>query len=113
MEIFPCPEFISLFLDKFKVPYHIPFMSHTSTLTSKNQTTIPKAIVDALKIKPSATLCYDLEPDGSVRLTAKTASFSEMAGKFLRPLPGKTATVMEMKAAVKAAAAQRFKKQKP
>jgi bifunctional DNA-binding transcriptional regulator/antitoxin component of YhaV-PrlF toxin-antitoxin module len=88
----------------------IPYMSHTSTLTSKNQTTIPKAVVAALNIKPSATLCYDLELDGTVRLTAKTASFAGLAGTFPAKRSGKPASVAEMQAAVKSAAAKRFKR---
>ncbi len=41
-------------------------MSITSKLTAKNQTTIPKAVVEALQIKPSSLLLYEIEPDGRV-----------------------------------------------
>jgi bifunctional DNA-binding transcriptional regulator/antitoxin component of YhaV-PrlF toxin-antitoxin module len=88
-------------------------MSHTSTLTSKNQTTIPKAIVEALKVRPSATLCYEVEGDGSVRLTAKTASFQELAGTFRAKREGKPVSIDEMKSAVKSEAARRFRKTNP
>ena len=101
----------SLVLEKIKESEHIPYMSYTSTLTSKNQTTIPKAIVEALKIKPSATLCYDVEDDGSVRITAKSASFMDLAGTFPRNSPAKPVTVEQMKAAVRSEAVRRSKKQ--
>ncbi len=83
-------------------------MGHTSTLTSKNQTTIPKAIVAALGVKPSAVLNYVLEPDGSVRLIAKSATFAGLSATF--PLGKSTipATPEEMRAAVKATAAGKF-----
>ena len=57
-------------------------MSVTSKLTAKNQTTIPKAVVEALQVKPSSMLVYEIEPDGRVLLTAKSASFAELAGTF-------------------------------
>ncbi|MFM7830662.1 MAG: type II toxin-antitoxin system PrlF family antitoxin, partial [Planctomycetaceae bacterium] len=44
-------------------------MSITSKITSKNQTTIPKAVVQALQIKPSSLLMYEIEPGGRVVLT--------------------------------------------
>ena len=57
-------------------------MSITSKLTAKNQTTIPKAVVEALQIKPSSMLLYEIEPDGRVVLSAKSATFEELAGMF-------------------------------
>ncbi|MEI8038230.1 MAG: hypothetical protein WCJ14_07545 [Verrucomicrobiota bacterium] len=102
-----------MILAEFTESTIVPCMSHKSTLTSKNQTTIPKAIVAALNIKPSATLCYDLELDGTVRLSAKTASFTELAGTFPVKVAAKPATVAEMKTAVKSQAAQRFKRRNP
>jgi bifunctional DNA-binding transcriptional regulator/antitoxin component of YhaV-PrlF toxin-antitoxin module len=83
-------------------------MGHTSTLTSKNQTTIPKAIVAALGVKPSAVLCYELEPDGSVRLTAKSATFAGLAATFPLQKPTRSATLAEMQAAVRSTAARKF-----
>jgi antitoxin PrlF len=85
-----------------------------STLTSKNQTTIPKAVVEALKLKPSDQLVYEIEPDGRVLLSAKTGTFASVAAS----LPGKSRkgpakSVDEMRAAVKAAAVQRFKRVQP
>lgn len=65
-----------------------------STLTTKNQTTIPKAVIEAA---------------GRVVLSAKTASFASVAASLSRkPNPARTAA--EMNAAVKAAAVKRFKR---
>jgi antitoxin PrlF len=82
-----------------------------STLTSKNQTTIPKAVIEALKLKPSDQLVYEIEPDGRVVLTAKTGTFASVAETLSRKRrSGPARSVEEMKEAVKAAAVQRFKR---
>ena len=81
-------------------------MVFTSTLTSKNQTTIPKAVVAALKAQPSATLCFEMESDGRVILTAKSASFAQLAGSFPKRKKSKPAALEEMDAAVRAGAAR-------
>lgn len=83
-------------------------MAHTSTLTSKNQTTIPKAVVAAMGIKPSAVLCYELVSDGSVRLTAKASTFAGLAGTFPLRKTTRSVTPEDMRAAVRAAAARKF-----
>lgn len=98
----------SLLRDRFTESWLIPCVSHTSTLTSKNQTTIPKAIVEALGVKPSAVLCYEVEPDGSVRLTAKSATFAGLASSFPPRQPTKTAKLEEIRAAVRATAVRKF-----
>ena len=85
-------------------------MVFTSTLTSKNQTTIPKAVVAALRAQPSATLCFDLEPDGRIVLTAKTATFAQLAASFPGKKGMKAASLDEMQAAIRAGAARGFKR---
>ncbi len=50
-----------------------------STITSKNQTTVPKAVMVALKLKPSDQLVYEIAADGRVVLTAKTETFASVA----------------------------------
>ena len=35
-------------------------MTYSSTLTSKNQTTLPKAIATLLRAKPSSILAYEV-----------------------------------------------------
>ncbi len=87
-------------------------MVFTSTLTSKNQTTIPKAVVAALHAQPSATLCFEMEPDGRVILTAKAASFAQLADSFPKKGRAKPATLDEMAAAIRAGAARASKRTK-
>lgn len=88
-------------------------MSITSKLTAKNQTTIPKAVVEALQIKPSSMLLYEIETDGRVVLSAKSATFEELAGTFPAKRPKKPVSAEQIKAAVRAGAARRFKKARP
>jgi antitoxin PrlF len=81
-----------------------------STLTSKNQTTIPKAVIEALKLQPSDQLVYEIEPDGRVLLSAKTGTFASVAADLSRKPKAAARTAEEMKSAVKAAAVGRFKR---
>ena len=81
-------------------------MSITSKLTSKNQTTIPKVVVEALQIKPSSLLMYEIEPDGRVVLTAKSATFEDLAETFPAKRPRKPVSDERLKDAVRAGAAQ-------
>lgn len=85
-------------------------MSITSKLTSKNQTTIPRAVVEALRIKPSSLLMYEIEPDGRVVLTAKSATFEDLADTFPAKRPRKPVSEKHMKEAVRSGAAKRFRK---
>ena len=87
-------------------------MSITSKLTAKNQTTIPKAVVEALQIKPSAMLLYEIEPDGRVLLSSKSATFEELADTFPQKRPRNPVTDEQMKEAVQSGAVQRFRKSK-
>lgn len=80
----------------------------TSTLTSKNQTTIPKAVVEALGLAPSDQLVYEIEADGRVTLTAKAATFAGLAGSFARKPRPKARSLEEIDAAVRNRAAARF-----
>lgn len=82
---------------------------HQSTLTSKNQTTIPKSIVEALRLRPSEKLVYEIEADGRVMLSAKTGTFASVAASLPRKrVQGQTRTVEEMQTAAKSMAAKRF-----
>ena len=87
-------------------------MSITSKLTAKNQTTIPKAVVEALQIKPSSLLMYEIEPDGRVVLTAKSATFEDLADTFPAKRPRKPVSDEQLNEAVRSGAAQRFRKSK-
>ncbi len=88
-------------------------MSITSKLTAKNQTTIPKAVVAVLQIKPSSLLLYEIEPDGRVILSAKSATFAELADSFPARRPGKSVSDGQVQAAVQSGAARRYRKTKP
>lgn len=85
-------------------------MSIVSKLSGKNQTTIPKAVVQALRIKPSSLLVYEIEADGRVLLTTKSATFEELAGGFPTKKRRKPATESEIQTAVRQGAIRRFKK---
>lgn len=80
-----------------------------STLTSKNQTTIPKVVIEALNLRPSDQLVYEIEADGRIILSAKTGTFASVAANLPRkPSKGPARSVDEMKSAVKAMAAKRM-----
>jgi len=87
-------------------------MSITSKLTAKNQTTIPKAVVEALQIKPSSLLRCEIEPDGRVVLSAKSATFEELAGTFPAKHPRKPVSDDQIQAATRSGASRRFRKSK-
>lgn len=88
-------------------------MSFTSKLTAKNQTTIPKAVVELLQIKPSSMLLYEIDSEGRVLLSAKSATFEELAGLFPRKRPKKPVSVAMMKEAIRDGAVRRFRRAKP
>jgi AbrB family looped-hinge helix DNA binding protein len=55
-------------------------MSTDATLTSKGQTTIPKAIRDGLNMKAGDRMTFTLMPDGVVIMRVKNKRVSELAG---------------------------------
>ena len=82
-------------------------MSATSKITRKYQTTIPKAVVAALGVKPADKLVYEIE-DGSVTLRARTGRLVDLVGKFahLGKRPRRARTLAEMDQAIAKAAAE-------
>jgi len=100
----------TLFIDATKEWSHIPCMTYSSKLTSKNQTTLPKAIATLLGAKPSSLLSYEVMDDRSVRLTAKSAGFADHLASFPRKKPRQPVTVEAMKQAAAEGAVRRFKK---
>jgi bifunctional DNA-binding transcriptional regulator/antitoxin component of YhaV-PrlF toxin-antitoxin module len=83
-------------------------MTH-STLTSKNQTTIPRAVIAALNLRPSDQLVYEIEADGRILLSAKTGTFASVAAGLPRkPKTASARSVEEMKSAVKSMAGKRM-----
>lgn len=59
-------------------------MSTEATLTSKGQTTIPKAIRDGLRMKAGDRMTFTLMPDGVVIMRVKNRHVSELAGLLYR-----------------------------
>ena len=57
-------------------------MTTDATLTSKGQTTIPKAIRDSLGIKAGDRMTFTLMLDGRVIMRVKTRAVMELAGAF-------------------------------
>lgn len=80
-----------------------------STITSKNQTTVPKAVMAALKLKPSDQLVYEIGTDGRVVLTAKTETFASVAASLPnRPKRKSIPTIEDMDKAIKEMAVKRY-----
>ena len=81
-----------------------------STLTAKNQTTVPKAIVDALGLKPSAKLLFELTDDGQLLIHVKQGRLIELAGAFRHcgKRRKRPATLGEMNAGVRRAAGDAY-----
>lgn len=73
-------------------------MDTVGTVTSKGQTTIPRAIRDRLNIKPGDKLVWAVE-DGRVVVRCKNRSIRELAGYLARPGQG-PATLEEIDAAI-------------
>jgi len=66
-------------------------MNTEATLTSKGQTTIPKAIRDGLHMKTGDRMTFTLMPDGVVIMRVKNKRVAELAGllhkKGRKPVP--------------------------
>jgi antitoxin PrlF len=87
-------------------------MTYSSTLTSKNQTTLPKAVVALLGVKPSAILSYEVLEDGGVRLTAKSASFADHLASFPKKKPKRPVSLEMIDQAIQTEAAKHYRKSK-
>lgn len=85
-------------------------MTYSSTLTSKNQTTLPKAIALLLGVRPQDVLSYEVTEEGKVLLSAKSATFKDIAGSFPKKKPVKPVALEDMSKAIAAGAATRFRK---
>ena len=87
-----------------------PCMIAESTLTSKNQTTIPKAIVDALGLKPSAKLVFEITENGQLLVHVKQGRLADLAGAFRHfgKRRKKPATLEEMDAGIRRAAGDAY-----
>ncbi len=79
-------------------------------MTSKNQVTVPKAIVAALHLKPSSKLMFEIGEAGVVTLRAKSATFADLAKNSPKRANVKAATIEEMNGALGRGAIERYKK---
>lgn len=59
-------------------------MSTESTLTSKGQITVPKAIRESLRLKPGDRISFTPMPDGTVLMRVKNKSVMSLAGSLRR-----------------------------
>jgi antitoxin PrlF len=76
-----------------------------STISSKGQVTIPKAIRTRMHLKVGDRLRFVVEADGSVRLAAATRDVSTL--RDILPRPKRRATVDDMQSAIRRRAAKR------
>ena len=76
-----------------------------STISSKGQVTIPKAIRMRMHLKVGDRLRFVVEADGSVRLAAATRDVSTL--RDILPRPKHRATVDDMQSVIRKRAAKR------
>ena len=69
-----------------------------------------KAIATLLGAKPSSVLAYEVLESGKVLLTAKSATFEDIADTFPKKKPAKAVSLDDIKQAAAQGAARRFKK---
>lgn len=87
-------------------------MTAISTVTSKNQTTLPKAVVEALGVQPSDELLYEIK-SGQVVLRARKGRLLDLTKmKPFGPKPAHAFTVGAIHEAIAAAAAEAGPKRK-
>ena len=82
-------------------------MIASSKLTKKNQTTLPRVVIDALGVRPSDRIVYEIR-EGSVVLYPKSGNLADLKGKFKPRVPPKEypVSVERMHEAVQDAAAK-------
>lgn len=81
----------------------------SSTISSKGQITLPKAIREALQVDTGDRVLFVVREDGVVELRPETVDILDLVG-ILVPTSGQTATVEQMKDAIRNAAAKTHKK---
>lgn len=81
-------------------------MHHTSTITSKGQTTIPADIRNLLNLKTGDKIRFFVQENGHITIVPLTVSLSDLKG--ILPKPQKAVTIEEMNEAVKKHAAERY-----
>jgi antitoxin PrlF len=79
-----------------------------STLSSKGQATIPKAVRERLSLKPGDRFKFFFHPDGVILLPKiPTARLKGIVPKPLKPV-----SLEDIKAGIEAGATQRFRRKK-
>lgn len=71
----------------------------TATLTSKGQTTIPKAVREYLRLRPGDRMEFILEGNGRVVLVPAVVDARELKG--ILPPPRKPVTIEKMKKVIR------------
>jgi len=80
-------------------------MGHHATITSKGQMTVPKAVRDALNIKPGDK-CYVWVRDGEMIVIPRNKSFADLAGILGKPPYGAGATIDDLSEAAAVGASE-------
>ena len=75
-----------------------------TTLTSKGQVTIPKAVRDALHLRTGDRLDFILQPDGTVRVLPVKGSVKALKG--ILPKPARAVSLEDMERAIRLRAGQ-------
>ena len=81
-----------------------------ATITSKGQTTIPKAIRDRLRLKSGDQVDFVVEPDGRVVLVPMTVDVADLKG--ILPKPKKLVSLADMERAIRNSAVARAQRRR-
>jgi len=71
-----------------------------STLTSKGQITLPKAVREALHLDAGDRVAFELRPDGAVELRPETGDLLSLFGS-LKPANGRRVSLQAMRQAIR------------
>jgi AbrB family looped-hinge helix DNA binding protein len=83
-------------------------MSDATTMTTKGQVTVPRAIRDRLGLKAGDKMAFTMLSDGTVVMRPKTRRLADLAGSLTRP--GQPRVAIEDMKPVEAATSTRGKK---
>ena len=68
---------------------------HTSTLSTKGRTTVPREVRDLIGARPGTRLVWHVLPDGLLLVRAKTLSLFDLAGSLKAP-KGRRVSIKDM-----------------
>lgn len=80
----------------------------TATITTKGQTTIPKAVRDRLRLGPGDRVEFVVQDDGTALMIPATLTLEELKGVI--PPPPRTLSLEEMDGVAAAHAAERARR---